>query len=449
MAASAKRSFLMLVFLLLLAVVGVGVYLLYKDTAGPEIALAPQAERVGPSVTFTVGVTDPSGIKAVMVTATQGKAEEASGPPTVLLSTQYPAAATELRETFDLSEAGFTDGEITLTLTATDGSFAGFGAGNTARASKAFLLDTTAPRLSVQSPVHNVRRGGAGCVVFSVSEPAAKAGVVVGERFFPGYPLDPANPASLWTAFFAFPYDVETNAYAPKLSATDLAGNERTMALAVNALPREFKHDVINLPDAFLDRKMPEFEAVVPGQMTPLERYLKVNREIRVQNRAQLYDIAATSAPAILWKGAFLRMKGANRAGFADHRTYKYKGEPVDEQTHLGMDIASLRNYPVPAGNSGTVAYAGYIGIYGNCVVLDHGMGLQTLYAHLSEIGVAEGETVARGQTIGKTGMTGLAGGDHLHFGVILHGLPVMPLEWWDEHWIQDNVADRLPQVLE
>jgi murein DD-endopeptidase MepM/ murein hydrolase activator NlpD len=131
-------------------------------------------------------------------------------------------------------------------------------------------------------------------------------------------------------------------------------------------------------------------------------------------------------------------------SAFADRRTYVYSGREVDQQTHLGFDLAATRATPVPAGNDGKVALAGYFGIYGNTVVLDHGYGLMSLYAHLSQIDVAKGQSVARGDVLGRTGATGLAGGDHLHFTLLIQGLPVNPNEWWDPHWIRDHVAGPL-----
>ncbi|MEZ4484468.1 MAG: M23 family metallopeptidase [Syntrophotaleaceae bacterium] len=132
------------------------------------------------------------------------------------------------------------------------------------------------------------------------------------------------------------------------------------------------------------------------------------------------------SSPA--WQGAFLRLpNAANRAGFNEQRSYLYGGNKVDQQTHLGIDLASLANSPVPAANSGKVVFADYLGIYGNCVIVDHGLGLQTLYAHLSTIDANVGDQVDKGSILGRTGATGMAGGDHLHYGVTIAGIPVNP----------------------
>jgi murein DD-endopeptidase MepM/ murein hydrolase activator NlpD len=134
-------------------------------------------------------------------------------------------------------------------------------------------------------------------------------------------------------------------------------------------------------------------------------------------------------------------------SAFADFRTYVYGGKEVDRQVHLGFDLAKTANAPIAAGNDGKVLYAKDLGIYGNCVILDHGMGVQSLYGHLSSFDVQEGQDVKKGQTLGKSGQTGLAGGDHLHFSVMVNGQFVNATEWWDSHWIEDRVTRKLREA--
>jgi murein DD-endopeptidase MepM/ murein hydrolase activator NlpD len=134
----------------------------------------------------------------------------------------------------------------------------------------------------------------------------------------------------------------------------------------------------------------------------------------------------------------------AVEAGFADQRTYVYQGEDVDRQVHLGFDLASTMAAPVLVANRGRVLHAGWLGIYGNCVIVDHGMGLQSLYAHLSSLEVAVGDIVERDQSLGRSGATGLAGGDHLHFTMLLGGNAVTPVDWWSTQWVQDRVLRKL-----
>jgi murein DD-endopeptidase MepM/ murein hydrolase activator NlpD len=131
-------------------------------------------------------------------------------------------------------------------------------------------------------------------------------------------------------------------------------------------------------------------------------------------------------------------------ANFADARTYTYQNAVIDNAYHLGFDLSVTKHYPVEAANSGNVAFVGDLGIYGNTIILDHGLGLFTLYSHLSSIDVKVGDSIKKTQIIGKTGETGLAAGDHLHFGVYLHGVAVLPKEWWDEKWLRDNIYPKL-----
>ena len=147
----------------------------------------------------------------------------------------------------------------------------------------------------------------------------------------------------------------------------------------------------------------------------------------------------------MLWKEPFRQLANSKvESGFADHRAYLYNDNEIDQQVHLGFDLASTRNAAILSANSGTVVYADYLGIFGNCVVIDHGMGLQSLYAHLSSINVSKGHYVEQNQELGRSGQTGLAGGDHLHFTMLLHGYPVNPIEWWDPNWIEDRILLKL-----
>ena len=134
----------------------------------------------------------------------------------------------------------------------------------------------------------------------------------------------------------------------------------------------------------------------------------------------------------------------AVESAFADYRTYVYNGKDVDQQVHLGFDLASFTNTPIVAANGGKVLFADELGIYGNCIIIDHGMGVQSLYAHLSSFDVKAGDVVQKEQQIGKSGRTGMALGDHLHFTMLVNGQMVNPVEWWDQHWIQDRILRKV-----
>ena len=242
----------------------------------------------------------------------------------------------------------------------------------------------------------------------------------------------------------ALPYDTQkiTDAY---VLAEDGAGNQGKSPFGMIVKKRKLKKDTINIPDSFLDLKIPEFSQYYPEMKgSNVEKYLYVNNTIREENNDKFRELCKESLPEKLWSGRFRRMPGAGRASFADSRTYKYKGKKIDHQVHLGNDIASVRHAPVKAANKGKVIYADYRGIYGNTVVLDHGTGVFSLYSHLSQISVALGEIVEKNDLLGATGTTGMAGGDHLHFSMMVNGIMVDPLEWWDASWLDLHIESYL-----
>jgi murein DD-endopeptidase MepM/ murein hydrolase activator NlpD len=234
--------------------------------------------------------------------------------------------------------------------------------------------------------------------------------------------------------------------------AKDEAGNSSRGDFDRLTFPKPFKKSRIPLDDKFLERVVPailETTTEVNPQGSTLEKFLVINGELRRKNAETIANYSKSSAPEILWGGAVFHpfTNTAVEAAFADQRTYIYKDKDVDRQTHLGFDLARVVNSPIVAANRGKVVHASPLGIYGNCVILDHGMGVQSLYAHLSSIGVKVGDVVEKEKELGKSGMTGLAGGDHLHFTMLVNGQMVNPVEWWDSHWIQDRIIRKLREA--
>ena len=307
--------------------------------------------------------------------------------------------------------------------------------------SHSFIFDNTPPVVAVLSTAHNIIRGGAGLVVYTVSKEVEKTGVVFADRFVPGY----RQTGGFYVCLFPYPYNLEPDRFIPRVIAIDRAGNERMAGINYHLLAKAFSTDRINLSDSVLEKIAAEFKNRFPQAKTPLEIFLKANGELREQNRKTLVELARQTSPVPLWEGNFLRMPNtAPLGGFAQTRTYVYQGQKVDQQTHLGFDLASVIHAPVPAANRGKVVFADDLGIYGQCVVIDHGLGLQTLYGHLSRLAVKAGDAVEKGQAIGNTGATGMAVGDHLHFGVLVSGQEVSPIEWWDPSWLKNNITDKL-----
>jgi murein DD-endopeptidase MepM/ murein hydrolase activator NlpD len=302
------------------------------------------------------------------------------------------------------------------------------------------------PRLELESRQHYVREGGAGAVVFRVGDGVARSGVRAGAMESLSYPT-PGGGAGERFALFAIPWELDDSGQV-RLFAEDDAGNRVELPfvdLFKKAPPRA---DTLELTEAFLEKVVPAIASATPGfdaSGSLLDQYLRINGELRRSVLAQIAALARDSEPRFLWRGAFQQMPNTQRqAGFAETRTYVYQGRAVDHQTHLGLDLASTERAPVLAANAGKVVFAGWLSIYGNAVILDHGYGLLSLYGHMSTLDVKVGEVVGKGQRLGTSGSTGLAGGDHLHLEIFVQGKSVDPLEWLDEHWIRDNIATKV-----
>lgn len=432
-----SRSFITYsIVVIMLGLLGFGAFMFLNDLDGPVIAMTPDTGRVSPSQEITLTLTDAvSNIKSVVVMV-----RKSSGAVTVLDRT-FASASPRQTISFNLKDAGLRDGNFELEIKARDTAMAGFGRGNTTTRNWAMRLDTQPPRVSVRSTSPSLRRGSITAVAYSVSEDVLKTGVQVGDLFFPGY----KQPNGLYYSFIVFPLTMTPAQYTPEIMAQDLAGNESRGRLTVHAQERTYRSDIMNISDKFLNDKFPVLQKIVPDASTPLDAYVRVNQETRLQNEAVLRELAKQSAPTMLWSGTFARLpNSAVMAQYGDNRTYKHNGQTIDQQTHMGLDLASVAKAMVPAANSGRVVFADDLGIFGNAVVIDHGLGLMTIYSHLSEIMTNVGNNVSRGDTVGRTGTTGLAGGDHLHFGVLLGGIQAQPVDWYDKNWIKNTITDRL-----
>lgn len=362
-------------------------------------------------------------------------------------SSQEPVSETYSISSTSLQDAGFQEGTAQLNIYAQNCSLF---KGET-EIQKPVQLDFTPPQVALTSSQHYINQGGADLATYTVTPDAVWSGIKIGPYAFRGYPVPDSNQNEHF-AFFVFSYELsqETNI---EVIAIDEAGNKNHMTLTPAKLfTKNFRTRSINIQDQFIATKVADVITNTPSltsQDNPRDNFLLVNRDLRKQNAQFLMDLAAKSEPIFYWKDAFLPLSNASiEANFADFRNYYYQGEKIDEQTHLGFDMAVVKQYPISASANGKVIFSDYFGIYGNTVILDHGYGIMTLYAHLSRIDVQEGDLVKKGQKLGHSGETGLAGGDHLHYSLLIQGVQSNPIEFWDQHWIQDHVYLRLNPKL-
>ncbi|MFO7765675.1 MAG: M23 family metallopeptidase [Pelovirga sp.] len=425
---------LLLIIIVISAVIAAVAY--FRDTAPPQVSITPETGPVSPQTTLTLAITDEGvGIKEVQAHLVQGDLRVRLGRET------FPTATQSAQIEFNLKDLQLREGVFTIEVSAGDHAIYRLGKGNIEDTSFELTFDSRPPAISVISRAHNFTRGGSGLVTFSLNEPVDRVGVFFDDYFFPAYLQD----SGMYVAAVTFPHDLDPNDFVPRIVAVDLAGNERQAGIYYRANNRLFRQRQINITDNFLDMTLPEFVNQVPEFDTPIETFLYINQELRKENRLAVAAMAADTHPQPLWDGVFLRQPRAAPQGlFADQRTYLYKGREIDQTVHLGYDLASVAQAEIIAANSGKVIFRDVLGIYGLCVVIDHGLGIQTLYAHMSRSEVEIGQVINRGDVIGRSGVTGLAGGDHLHFEVLVGGIPVQPIEWWDANWQHNNIDSKL-----
>ena len=424
------------------AILAVGAYFLAPrfESTPPQIALEPEVKAIG-LAPFELRLADAgTGIQSYKVTLTQG------GTEYELASGQLDKPAAEAKVSVAPSKVqGLKEGPATLRVSVRDASLGGFFKGNEAVIERQVPVDLTPPSLELLADDRYINFGGAGALAYKVSPDTVASGVKIGDHFFPGYAGQVKDQPETWVVIFAHPYNAPADA-RPKLFATDAAGNTREMRIAYELKDVRYRMSTLVLSDAFLHNKIaPLLADPAKRQGAAKDVFTAVNKDMRAENEAQIKAITSKGTATRQWDGAFAQLSNSKvEANFADERTYTYQGAPINTAHHLGYDLSVTRHIPIEAANAGTVVFAGDLGIYGNTVILDHGLGLFTLYSHMSSIGVKDGQTVSKREILGKSGETGIAAGDHLHYGVYLSGVAVLPVEWWDPKWIADNVSPKL-----
>ena len=410
----------------------------HLDFDNPTVALNPPVDVVGAKTILTVSAVDRgSGLKEIKVILSQG------GLSKVVLERTFPPGGAKgetvkLPVTLQPQALGFKEGKAKLVVEAWDRSWRDYFRGRRASLSKDVVIDLVPLNLTYQGASHLLYAGGTGVLCYHLNKDVKESGVLVDGHFFRGFP-NPKGTKGDFVVLFPVPQE-GPRAFQVDLVARPSLGTEVKQAVTLRDIPRKWRHDKIHLSDSFLRKVATTMP--VPNPSDLLGSYLEVNRDLRKVNHQTFEKVCSHSNPQPLWVGAFKRFDGKRMARFGDRRTYFYQGKAVDQETHLGYDLASVVHSPVYAANNGVVVYAKPLGIYGNTVILDHGLGVYSSYSHMSKIDVKVGDKVAKGAELGRTGATGLAAGDHLHFAINLQGEFVDPLAWWDPHWVKDQVTE-------
>ena len=430
-----------IIAIVLAIVIGV-ISVLAALSATPVISIEPPVKSIGANTPVKAEVAAAYGFRRFTAILEQNGARytvfEQHAPARRLLFIGHREATHTFSFPAGKQQApGLKDGKATLILEAQSNDFVG----RTVSASSDVNVVLEPPRLQVDEEQHYINQGGAELVTFTVSGDWSEAGVKVGPYTFRSFPL-PGKPANERFSLFAFAWDLPVDT-VPHVYARNAAGTEATGRFWFKIFPKPFRTRDLEINDAFLDKVVNQIDPAGSGDL--LERFLRINGELRKKDNQMLADLREKTEERVLWNGPFLQLANSQvEAHFADVRSYIYKGKKVDQQVHLGYDLAATQHVPVVAANDGRVVWASDLGIYGNCIVLDHGYGLQSIYGHLSKIDVKVGDMVKKGQAMGHSGSTGLAGGDHLHFSMQVDGVQVNPVEWFDAHWIHDRILSKL-----
>jgi hypothetical protein len=427
-----RKGILVLLAIILL----VPIALILTQSATPVVELPSPVSTIGQATPVTVRVLDRHGIRRVSAYVEQ------NGSRYQVWEISEPSAAADKTWTFPVglkTTPQLKDGKTRLFVEATSNDLLR----KTSRWEGEVTVVSQPPTISVDSEQHYLYLGMADLARFNVSGNWTEAGIRVGDQTYRAWPMPGGKPGVF--SLFAFAWNMPANT-VPLVYASNGAGNDVTSPIDFQfpkkEQPKYTVHD-LQVSDGFIQKVVGELDPNGAGD--PVARFVKINNEMRHANNKVLSDLRTKTADRFLWSQPFARQSHSQaEATFADLRNYIYQGKKIDQQVHLGYDLAVTQHVGVEASNDGRVVYAAPLGIYGNCIVVDHGYGLQTIYGHLSHIGVHEGEMVKRSQVMGQSGQTGMAGGDHIHFAMQLDGVQIDPKEWWDSHWIQDHIAKRV-----
>jgi murein DD-endopeptidase MepM/ murein hydrolase activator NlpD len=444
-----------LLLLIVIALIGGGVmwYLAGREP-GPQIAITAPQGFVGQKGTLAFTIDTPDGkVNALNAVVEQnGQPIPLAPDGAVAISQPHQEVSLPLGKA---SQPGLVNGPAIIRISASRPVLYGMRTAST-MVTRDVEVRLDPPRVSVLSLHHYINLGGAEFIVLRATPSDVQAGVRVGEAEYPAYPgsaVGIADP-NVRVSFFALRWDQDLNTTVSAF-ARDAAGNQTTTPVEHRPFAKAFVKSRIPIDQRFLERVVPAIASETPDVQVDaaspdglLKGFLAINGGLRQKNADTIRGMAAKTQPQMLWTEAFAPMGNTQvESRFADQRTYFFDNKEIDRQVHLGFDLASVQHAPVRAANAGVVIFANFLGIYGNCVIIDHGLGVQSLYAHLSSFEAKEGDKVEKGAEIGRTGITGLAGGDHLHFTMLLQGTPVNPVEWWDPHWVQDRVLRKIKEA--
>ncbi len=363
----------------------------------------------------------------------------------------------EFRAVIDPKSLGLENRGATVVIQVWDRAWSNGFQGNEARVAFKVVIDTEPPFLTMGTQIFYLARGGSGLLLFRTDQDAVRAEARVAGARFKAHRI---KPLRLWQVLVACPMAYRPGWPRPRVCpnvvavAWDRAGNaSRTHLVTRHRAPRwaERGRGEVKVTEDRLARiaAVPEYRRPGAG---PVEVFRRIWSDFDRDGRKVLEVLAGRSGGVPAWNRVFIvpLPGGLPVAKFGHMRSYILHGQLLLRRPVYGVDFVSRQHHaPVLAANDGRVVLIGFFGPYGKTVVLDHGLGLLSLYGHLSQAAPSlnVGDSVKRGQIIGRTGRTGVTTREKLHFAMIVGGVFVDPYEWWDWNWIKLNVSDKYPEV--
>ena len=343
---------------------------------------------------------------------------------------------------------------IQYRIKVTDWSNANLFTGNTTTLDSFITIDTIPPQIEVVATSPKISRSGSALVIFQVKDIALDSlKISNGKNQFQAFHYQPKGIAlqtdtQLFASFIAWP--LQNTFFEASITATDKALNTTKIPIEFNKnLSAPIRKTNIRLKESFLESKIAELMHQIDSEKSKIlkndkERFVFINEIIRHENKMKIAEASTLITSHKSYVNEFVPfapLKNSRVVGFfGDKRNYYLNKEHINTATHMGIDLVSTKQAPIVASNAGLVTMKRYLGLYGNTLMLYHGFGLSSLYAHLSSFCLKVGDEVKTDDVIGYTGSSGWSFGDHLHLEILVQGYPVALSEWMNPKWIEENV---------
>jgi murein DD-endopeptidase MepM/ murein hydrolase activator NlpD len=428
----------------------------FLEKEPPEIAWIEEPLGIGADpITLKARITDSgAGLDEILVRISQ------KNQPQELLKRQIREGNVheqEIEVKIDPKALQLREGNAELQILAFDRTLWNNGSG----LPKTVQVDFLKPRIEVITPEQNAVAGGTEMVFYkALGKSIHLQGVDSGDNLYRGYPAAAWGESfksyeRVYFAFFPIPSGFNDQSPPLKIVARDLIGNSASAPFRYRVRQKRGASFKVNLNDASAGMLRDRFTAyarasslsvALSGELASDLKTLL--RDIARRDEAVLEEALSASESKRWWNGPFGKpVAGYPSNSVGDKRLIAVNDREIASSAAQGARFAVSARATVVAAQAGRVVLVANLGLLGTTVVIDHGCGLATVYAHLSETTVTQGSEVATGQAIGRTGSTGFATSEEVYFEMRVQGVAVSPNEWWDQNWVRDHIENKVSFV--